>query len=102
MAPTLAAAQHAETLDMIDSGELKDKEMARIAQCTDRTVRRHRANLECFGSTAAPANRRGRRPSMTSSMLTVFCEHLLGKPDDDLDGMVFFRVFQGSTDAAFF
>jgi hypothetical protein len=90
MAPNLAAAQHAETHDMIIRGELKDLEMAEIAQCTDRTIRRHRANLTCFGSTTASRNRRGRRPLMTSLMLAALCEHLVEKPDEDLDGMVLF------------
>ena len=27
---------------------------------------------------------------MTSAMLAVLCEHLLEKPDEDLDGMVLF------------
>lgn len=87
MAPNLAAAQHAETQDMIISGELTDLE---IAQCTDRTIRRHRANLTCFGSTTAPRNHSGRRPLMTSPMLAALCEHLLEKPDEDLDSMVLF------------
>ena len=64
--------------------------MAEIAQCTDRTIRRQRANLTCFGSTTAPRNRRGRRPLMTSLMLAALCEHLVEKPDEDLDGMVLF------------
>lgn len=90
MAPNLAAAQHAEKHDMIVRAELLDSEMAKIAQCTDRTIRRHGANLRCFGSTTAPQNRSGRRSLITSSMLTALCEHLAEKPDEDLDGMVLF------------
>jgi transposase len=75
---------------MIVSGELKDREIAQIAQCTSRTIRRHRANLTCFGSTTAPQGQRGRRPLMTSEMLSALCEHLLKKPDEDLDGMILF------------
>lgn len=90
MAPNLAAARHAETHDMITSGKLKDREIAQIAQCSERTVRRHRANLTCFGSTTAPRGRRGRRPSVTSPMFAALCEYLLEKPDEDLDGMVLF------------
>jgi hypothetical protein len=71
MAPNLAAAQHAQTHDMIVSGELKDREIAQIAQCTRRPIRRHRANLTCFGSTTAPQGQRGRRPLMTSEMLSA-------------------------------
>lgn len=90
MAPNLAASQHAETRDMIICGELEDQQMARIAQCTDRTIRRHRANLQCFGSTAAPRDRSGRRSSMTPLMRAVLFEYLLYKPDEDLDGMILF------------
>ena len=86
MAPNLAVSQHAETHDMIISGELEDREIARIAQCTERTIRRHRANVLCFGSTMAPRNRSGRPPSITSPMLAALREHLLEKPDEDLDG----------------
>ena len=39
MAPNLAASQHAESRDMIIRGELKDWQMGRIAQCTERTIR---------------------------------------------------------------
>lgn len=77
MAPNLAAAQHAETQDMIISGELTDLEIAQTAQCSERTVRRHRANLSCFGSTTAPRGRRGRRPLVTFLMFTALCKHLL-------------------------
>ena len=75
---------------MITSGELNDQEIAQIAQSTDRTIQRHRANLTCFGSTTAPHNRWGRRSSMASPMLAALCEHLLEKPDKDLDDMVLF------------
>jgi hypothetical protein len=38
MTPNLAAAQHADIHDMIVSGELKDREIAQIAQCTEQYV----------------------------------------------------------------
>jgi hypothetical protein len=44
----------------------------------------------CFGSTTAPRNRSGRNPSITSPMLALLREHLLEKPDEDLDAMVLF------------
>lgn len=75
MAPNLSIAQHAETCDMIARGELLDCEMAMIAQCSARSIRRHRANINCFGSTNAPPNQRGRRSLITSAMLAALYEH---------------------------
>lgn len=75
---------------MIVSGELTDREIAQMTQCSERTIRRHRANLMCFGSTSAPRHRSGRPSSITSPMLAALREHLLEKPDEDLDGMVLF------------
>lgn len=66
--------------------------MAKIAQCTDRTIRRHSANIKCFDSTTASRNRSGRRSLITSLMLTALCDHLVEKPDEDLDGMVLFLL----------
>lgn len=61
MAPNLAVTQHAETRDMILGGELRDREIAQIAQCTERTIRRHRAKLVCVS--AAP-----RRPAIVNGV----------------------------------
>jgi len=90
MAPNLATRQHAETRDMIIRGGLKDRQKALVAQCTDRTIRRHRANLACFGSTTAPRTRSGPRSSVTTAMRAALFEYLVEKPDTDLDGIRMF------------
>ena len=64
--------------------------MADIAECSERTIQRHRANLRCFGTTTAPRNPGGRCKALTSVMLDVLCEHLIEKPDEDLDDMMLF------------
>lgn len=51
MAPNLAASQHQLIGDMILSGSLKQADMADIAGCSDRAIRRIATNLRLFGTT---------------------------------------------------
>jgi hypothetical protein len=53
MAPNLAESQHAEIRDMILSKSLNAVQMAKVAYCSDRSVRAIRSNLRYFGSTKA-------------------------------------------------
>ena len=66
MAPNLPAIRHAEIHPMIGVGTLKDKEMADVAQCTERSI------------------------TVNPPMLDALCEHLIEKPDEDQDGMIEF------------
>ena len=83
MAPNLAAATHALTSDLINSklnGDKvpTDKEVAKIPRCSERTIRRHRANYRLYGSTKAPPNGGGRPSTITPNMLSALCDQLAG------------------------
>ena len=76
MAPNLALSKHVLIQDMISSklqGDkaLKDVDIAKTAECTDRTVRRIRSNLLLFGATKAPSNGTGRPKTIIPPMLTA-------------------------------
>jgi len=88
MAPNLSLSQHGQSEHMILSQSLTASDIAKVVGCTSRTVKRHRANLRCFGTTAAPCNPGGRPSILTPVMVSELCEHLFDKPDEDLDGMV--------------
>ena len=90
MAPNLSVSQRVQIHDMITSRTLTVSDMADIAECSERTIKRHRANLRSFGTTTAPRNRGGSRRTLTPTMLDALCEHLLEKPDEDLDSMILF------------
>jgi transposase len=90
MAPNLAESQHAEIRDMILSKSLNAVQMAKVAGCSDRSVRAIRSNLRYFGSTKAPSNGVGRPRSVTPPMLDALCEHLLEKPNLYQDEMAIF------------
>lgn len=91
MAPRLALSQVGLVRDMILSGEpLSTAQIARAANCSERSVSNIRSKLRLFGTARAPPNRVGRRRSITAPMLKALCEHLLEKPDLYLDEMVIF------------
>lgn len=75
---------------LISSPPLTTSQIARIADCSPRSVRTIRSNLHCFGNVRAPPNGVGRCQSITPSMLNVLCDHLLEKPDLYQDDMVLF------------
>jgi transposase len=68
----------------------KDAEMAGVARCSTRSIKRIRSNLRCFGTTKAPRNGGGRPRSITHPMLDALREHLLERPDRYLDEMAVF------------
>jgi transposase len=90
MAPNLGISQHAFIRDMILSKSLTTTQMAEAAGCSERSVRAIRSNLQCFGTTKAPANGGGRPRSITPPMLEALREHLLEKPGLYLDEMMVF------------
>jgi len=76
--------------DMIVSGSLSASQMASAAVCSERSIKRIRSNIRCFGTTRVPLNGAGRRRSVTPLMLQALKEHLLEKPGLYLDEMVLF------------
>ena len=90
MAPNLAHSQHALVHDMITSRSLTASQMGDVAGCSERSIKYIRANVRLFGSTTAPPNRGGRPPTITPPMLAALREHLLEKPNEDLDDMAIY------------
>jgi transposase len=90
MAPNLSLSQHDQIRDMILSNPLTDVEIASVAGCTTRSIRTIRANLRCFGTSKAPANRVGRPRSITPPMLRALYDRLIEKPHMYQDEMVVF------------
>ncbi|KAK4069801.1 transcriptional regulator family: Helix-turn-helix [Purpureocillium lilacinum] len=95
MAPNLALSQHLAIRDMILSKSegdksLTNKEIARAANCSTRSVRRIRSNLLFFGSTKAPPNGGGRPKSISLLMLTALLEKLASEPSLRLEDMAAF------------
>lgn len=76
--------------DMLQSRSLTTSQMADTAECSERTIKNIRRNLQLFGSVHAPPNRVGRRQSLTPPMPEALCDHLLEKPGLYLDEMAIF------------
>lgn len=53
-----------------------DKDTAKIARCTTRTVRRHRSNYPAYSSTKAPSNGAGRPSTITPVMIAALHDRL--------------------------
>jgi hypothetical protein len=82
MAPNLALSKHILIQNMIssklqDEQALKDDDIAKIADCSDRAVRRIRSNLLLFGSTKVSSNGAGRPKTITPPMLTALYDQLV-------------------------
>lgn len=90
MAPNLAHSQHDLIHDMVLDKKMKVREMANVAECSERSIMAIRSNIRHFGSTKAPPNGGGRPRSITPQMLEVLCEHLLEKPWLYLEEMAVF------------
>lgn len=90
MAPNLAASQHILSRDMLAGGRLNASQIANVIACSARTIKAHRTNIRCFGTTTAPPNRGGRCRSITPSMLEASIELLDEQPDLYLDEMAEF------------
>ncbi|KAI9035568.1 uncharacterized protein KD926_003228 [Aspergillus affinis] len=91
MAPRLSLLQVEIARDMILSKEpLTNAEIARVAQCNERSVTNICRNLKLFGTPRAPENRVGRRKSVTPHMLQVLCDHLHKNPESYHDEMAVF------------
>jgi hypothetical protein len=80
MAPNLAVSQHDLIRDMLLDASLTRADMAKVAGCSDRTIRNIATNLRLFGRTKAPANGAGRRRHITPPMLAALCDQLIEKP----------------------
>lgn len=51
--------------------------MADAAECSDRTIKNGRRNLQLFGKVHAPSNQVGRRRTIRPPILDALCDHLL-------------------------
>lgn len=95
MPPNIALSTHNLTLNII-SNKLKgrkaptDDDTARLAYYSTRTIRRHRSNYLCYGSTKAPPNGGGRPASVTPVMMSTLRSQLAVKPYMRLREMVAF------------
>ena len=90
MAPNLAASQHELIRDMIVDGSFSYREIAGAARCSCGAIKVISTNLRLFGSTTAPPNGRGRRRSITPSILDALLQQLLEKPNQYLEEMEVF------------
>lgn len=90
MAPNLAHSQHDLIYDMVVDKKMKVREMANVAECSERSIMAIRSNIRHIGSTKAPPNGGGRLRSITPQMLEVLCEHLLERPGLYLEEMAVF------------
>jgi transposase len=75
---------------MIVYKKLKTRQMADVAECSERSIKAIRLNLHYFGTIKAPPNGGGRPRSITPPMLKVLCEHLLEKSELYLEEMAAF------------
>jgi hypothetical protein len=64
---------------MIMSNELTTSQIAEAVRCHPSTIRRHRTNLQLFGSVTAPPNNSGRPRRLNPVMIKALCDHLLEK-----------------------
>jgi hypothetical protein len=85
MAPTPALATYELTQDIMNSrlqGEKapRDVDAARIALCSERTIRYHRSNMLLYGSTKAPTNGAGCPKTITPLILVSLCNQLTIDP----------------------
>ena len=95
MAPNLALHKHIIIQSIISSklqgdDDPEDDEIAEIAGCTDRAVRRIRSNLLRFGLTTAPPNDAGRPKTVAPPMLTALYDQLSLNPCMWLEDMAEF------------
>jgi transposase len=95
MAPNLALSTHDLIQNIISSkfqGDkaLKDDDIAKIADCSDRTVRHIRSNLLLFGSTRALSNGARRPKTITPPILTALHDQLALDPCMRLNDMAAF------------
>lgn len=80
MASSIESWQRKKIIHMIYSkNELTTSQMAKVAQCSERSITDIRKNLRLFGSVRSPPVSAGRQRSITPIMLDALCEHLAEK-----------------------
>lgn len=87
MAPCLPVAVHAQVEHMIDAG-FGDTTIHKVVPISRNGVGRMRYNLQTYGRTTAPRNRRGRHRSVTQDMRDALLEYLRIWPDRTLQDQV--------------
>lgn len=69
---------------------LTTSQMAKVAQCSERSITNIRKNLRLFGSARSPPVSVGRQPSIAPIMLDALCDHLAEKPTLYVEEMAVF------------
>ncbi|KAK4453047.1 hypothetical protein QBC34DRAFT_376501 [Podospora aff. communis PSN243] len=95
MAPNLTLHKRVLIQSIVNSklqgdDDLKDDEIADVAGCSARAVRRIRSNLLRFGTMTAPPNGAGRPKTIDPPMLTALCDQLSLNPCMRLEDMADF------------
>lgn len=81
MARNIDPWQRKMIVHMIRSkNRLITSQMAKVAQCSERSLTNIRKNLRLFGSARSPPVSVGRQLSIAPIMLDAFCDHLAEKP----------------------
>lgn len=63
-----------------NKNRLATSQMAKVAQCSERSISNIRKNLRLFGSVRSPLVSAGRQRSIAPIMLNALCDHLAEKP----------------------
>jgi hypothetical protein len=92
MAPNLASSQHDLIHGMIVDKKFKTRQMADVAEYSERSIKAIRSNLYYLGITKAPPTGSGRPRSITPPMFEALCEYLFEKPGLYREEMVVFEV----------
>lgn len=69
---------------------LTTSQMAKVAQCSERSITKIRKNLRLFGSARSPQVSVSRQPSIAPIMFDGLCDHLAEKPGLYVEEMAIF------------
>lgn len=89
MAPKLSPSQHEKLQGTIRAG-LPNRAVAKIVNCSERTVSESRLKMRLFGATKAPPTRVGRRSKIDPLMQDALFEQLIEEPNMFRSEMVSF------------
>ena len=91
MARNIDPWQRKMIVHMIRSKDrLTTSQMAKVAQCRERSITNIRKNLRLFGSARSPPVSVGRRPSIAPIIIDALCDHLAEKPGLYVEEMAIF------------
>ena len=91
MARSIDSWQRKMIIHMICSkNRLTTSQIAKVTQCSERSITNIRKNLRLFGSARSPPVSVGRQPSITPMMLDALCDYLAEKPTLYVEEMAIF------------